>query len=121
MQRPRATLRDKMVLIYSHKNRNFLKPSSKGTKFFDFLVGLIQDEKLDFWWDEEMSHTLWDKEIRRHLNEADIVVCVVSEPFLRSDYVRKVELRITRKRQKKDDIIVVPILLEPCTWKQKNS
>jgi hypothetical protein len=117
MERPRAAQRDKMVLIYSHKNRNFLKPSSKGTKFFDFLEGLIQDEKLDFWWDEKMSHTKWDEEIRQHLNEADIVVCIVSQPFLTSGYVRKVELRITEKRQKDDDIIVIPILLEPCQWK----
>ncbi|MEK6324375.1 MAG: toll/interleukin-1 receptor domain-containing protein [Acidobacteriota bacterium] len=116
MERPRVAPRDKMVLIYSHKNRNFLKPSSKGTKFFDFLEGLIKDEKLDFWWDEKMSHTKWDEEIRQHLYEADIVVCVVSQPFLTSDYVRKVESRITRKRQREDDIIVVPILLEPCPW-----
>lgn len=116
MERPRAVPRDKMVLIYSHQNRRFLKPSTKGTKFLDFLEGLIKDEKLDFWWDEKMSHTKWDEEIRNHLNEADIVVCVVSQPFLISDYVRRVESRITRRRQKKDDIIVVPILLEPCQW-----
>jgi hypothetical protein len=116
MERPRVVPKDKMVLIYSHENRSFLKPSSKGTKFLDFLEGLIRDEKLDFWWDEKMSHTKWDDEIKQRLYEADIVVCVVSQPFLISDYVRRVELRITRRRQKEDDIIVVPILLEPCQW-----
>jgi TIR domain len=108
--------RDKMVLIYSHRNRDFLKPSSKGTKFFDFLEGLIQDERLDFWWDEKMTQTRWDDEIRRHLYEADIIVCLISQPFLTSDYVKRVETRIARRRQREDDIIVVPILLEPCAW-----
>jgi hypothetical protein len=108
----------KIVLIYAHENRDFLKASSKRTAFLDFLEGLGSRKKLDFWWDEKISETEWDKEIKRQLNDADIILCLVSEPFLNSIYVKKVELRIARARQKKEGIIVVPILLEASTWEK---
>jgi hypothetical protein len=103
----------KMVMIYSHKNRDFLRHSN----LLDFLQGLATAKGWEFWWDEKMSHSLFDDEIKRHLNEADIVVCLVSQPFLNSSYITRVEARITYQRLIREGILVVPIMLDHCLWK----
>lgn len=104
----------KIVLIYSHKNRSFLDD----TTFLDFLEGMAEEEKASFWWDKRMSRTLWDEEIKRRLNEADVVVCLVSQPFIRSAYIKNVEVKITLERLINNGIIVVVVMLEACTWNQ---
>ncbi len=102
----------KVVMIYSHKDRAFLKHS----KLLDFLQGLATTEGWEFWWDEKMSHPLFDEEIRRQLNQAEIVVCLVSQPFLNSKYITDVESKITFQRLLREGILVVPVLLDPSLW-----
>ncbi|HEV3467763.1 MAG TPA: toll/interleukin-1 receptor domain-containing protein [Pyrinomonadaceae bacterium] len=104
----------RMVLIYSHADRRFLDHS----QLIYFLEGLAREERFDFWWDKEMGHPLWDEEIQRRLNDADIVVCLVSQAFLNSEYVRHVEAPITYRRLINDDILVVPLMLDASTWER---
>lgn len=104
----------RMVLIYSHADRRFLQHS----QLLYFLEGLAREERFDFWWDRDMGHPLWDEEIRRRLDDADIVICVVSQPFLNSEYVRNVEAPITYRRLIDDDILLVPLMLDASTWEQ---
>jgi len=104
----------KMVMIYAHADRNFLQHS----QMLYFLEGLASEEGFEFWWDREMDHPLWDEEIKRRLDEADIVVCLVSQPFLNSDYVKNVEAPRTYRRLIREGIMVVPIMVDASTWKQ---
>ncbi|MCI0628507.1 MAG: toll/interleukin-1 receptor domain-containing protein [Acidobacteria bacterium] len=104
--------RKKLVLIYSHKDRDFLEKS----RFIDFLRAVATDEGLDLWWDEKLSHPLWDKEIKSRLEEAFVVVCLVSQPFLNSDYVREVEAKRSYHRLIKEEICLVPVMYQPCLW-----
>ena len=98
----------KMVMIYAHKDRKILKP----LRLLDFLQGLATNEKWEFWWDEKLSHPLFDDEIKRQLNQADIVVCLISQPFLNSDYITRVEAKITSERLMRQGILVVPVMLD---------
>ncbi|MCI0487660.1 MAG: toll/interleukin-1 receptor domain-containing protein [Blastocatellia bacterium] len=109
MEEPKA----KMVMIYAHKDRKFLNRSG----FLGFLEGLARRDNLDFWWDEKMSHPLFDEEIKRQLDEAEIIVCLVSQEFLNSDYVRNVEAKTANKRLRDEGILVVPIMLSASPWK----
>jgi hypothetical protein len=79
------------------------------------LKALVREEKFDFWWDKDMSYPFWDEEIKRKINEADIIVCLISQNFINSEYITKVEGVITSKRLKNEGILVVPILFKPCS------
>lgn len=106
--------RGNMLLIYSHRDADFLTRS----KFMDFLEALASELKLEFWWDRRMSRSQFDDEICERLAAADIVLCLVSQSFINSKYVTEVEAKIIWQRLVKEGIIVVPIMLEDSTWDQ---
>ena len=54
----------------------------------------------------------WDDEIKRHIEECDIMVCLVSIDFLNTDYIRKTELKEAMNQNK----MLVPIIIKPCDW-----
>ena len=60
---------------------------------------------------------MWEEELLKHFNEADIVLCLVSSNFISSDYCYDVEMQGALKRQKAGQTRVIPILLKECDWK----
>ena len=103
-------LKAKMVMIYSHHKED--RDIMQKAQLEAFLKNLVED----LWWDVKMSKPDWDKEIRRRLNSADIIICMVSEAFLASEYVKKVESVIASRRASVSTVLVVPILLKPSMW-----
>ncbi|WP_256200493.1 toll/interleukin-1 receptor domain-containing protein [Verrucomicrobium spinosum] len=60
----------------------------------------------------------WDQDIRRELDDADIIVFMVSTNFLASDYIRGVEMARAIQRKEASEAELVTLLLEPdCGWK----
>jgi internalin A len=55
----------------------------------------------------------WNDEIKKEINDCDIMVCLVSRYFLKSDYIRRVEVKEAMKQDKK----LIPIIVRPCDWK----
>ena len=59
-----------IFICYSHRDREYLSPDS----LLGFLRGLEGEEDVELWCDQRIeTGTLWDDEIRRRLNESDIV------------------------------------------------
>ncbi len=56
-----------------------------------------------------------DKEIMDNLNTSDIILLMVSSDFNYSDYCYK-ELQIALERYKKNEVVLVPIIVRPCDW-----
>jgi hypothetical protein len=54
----------------------------------------------------------WDNEIKRQIKECDIMVCLISDDFLNTEYIRKTELKEAMKQGK----ILIPIIIKPCDW-----
>ena len=103
-----------VVMFYSHhkEDRDFLKHS----QLLAFLKNL--GKGFEFWWDEKMDEPLWDDEIKRRIEGAAIVIWLVSEAFLASEYITHVEAPKTYKRLIREGILVVPILLHPSSWEE---
>jgi predicted MPP superfamily phosphohydrolase len=101
----------KMVMLYANKNYKFLQKSS----LTNFLESLAIEEDLEFSWDRK---SLGEAEMKKRLAEADIVVCLVSEPFITSTYFKEAQSKIETGRQKKQQLIIVPILLDESSWKK---
>jgi hypothetical protein len=57
-----------------------------------------------------------DQEVRQHLNEADVILLLVSRDFLKSRYIRQVELPRALERHNAGKARVIPIILRPAPW-----
>ena len=71
-----------------------------------------------FWSDQRINAGyVWDTEIRRHIDVADLFVLLVSPAFLASDYIWDQELpAIISRRDSAKTVLVLPIVLTPCMW-----
>lgn len=58
----------------------------------------------------------WDREIARELDDAAIILLLVSADFLASDYCWAQEVARALERAEQRQAAVVPILLRPCDW-----
>jgi hypothetical protein len=58
----------------------------------------------------------WKTEIDSHLNQAQIILLLVSASFLDSDYCHEVELARALERHDKGEANVIPIIMRPCDW-----
>lgn len=59
-----------------------------------------------------------DDEIDRYLEEADLVLLLVSPDFLASDYCYEVEMARALERHENHEARVIPVILRPCDWKK---
>jgi internalin A len=110
-QQPRVNI----FVSYSHTDRSLLDV------FATNLEVMKADGLVRVWTDAQIPPSAdWDKDIRRELEEADIVVLMVSVAFLSRPYIRGVELgrAIERKAAGESEIFI--LVLEPqCPWKTK--
>jgi internalin A len=73
---------------------------------------------LDLWHDRRLSPgDGWRDEIDDALEEADLVVFLISADFLASDYCNDVELRRALERHADGTCRVVPIIVRDANWK----
>jgi hypothetical protein len=56
--------------------------------------------------------------IDARLDEADVVLLLVSPDFLASDYCYGREMRRALERHDKGQAVVIPVILRPCDWQE---
>jgi TIR domain len=60
----------------------------------------------------------WADEADKQLDEAEIVILLVSADFLASDYCWEVEMTRALRRHEEKRAIAVPVILRSCLWKE---
>ena len=58
----------------------------------------------------------WKGETDKNLEEAQVILLLVSSSFLASDYCWDVETKRAVERHDRDEAKVIPIILRPCDW-----
>jgi hypothetical protein len=58
----------------------------------------------------------YDNEINKNLENADIILLLISPDFLSSDYCFNREVKLAMERYDRGEAIVVPIILRSCHW-----
>lgn len=58
----------------------------------------------------------WENAIDARLNDASIILLLVSASFLASDYCWDVEMKRALERHERGEAIVIPIVLRDCDW-----
>lgn len=76
---------------------------------------LLKMQKLvEAWSDQEiLPGQEWDAEIKEQLDEAEVILFLVSTDFLVSDYVNDVEIKKALERYDKGEVIIIPIVVRP--------
>ena len=86
-------------------------------KLFDHLGGLRAGGYISAWSDGQIvPGQEWAPEIIRRLDEADIILLLVTASFLGSDYIGRVELVRALERHRRGEAIVIPVILRPADW-----
>lgn len=101
-----------LFFSYSHKDedlRNQLEVH---------LAMLKREGLIDSWHDRKISAgDAFDKAIDTKLEEANVILLLVSSDFLASTYCYEKEMDRAMQRQKNGSARVIPIILRPCDWK----
>jgi internalin A len=101
--------------------RVFLSYVHKDERLKDELglrLDLLQNrKKIQVWHDRRiLPGQKWDEEIQKNLQAAHVVLFLVSQEFLNSEYTRGVEVAYALERASRREAIIVPIILRACPW-----
>lgn len=103
----------KLFISYSHKDEKLLDELEK------HLGPLVRQGLIDTWHDRNISPGEdWRKAISAHLEEADIILLLLSSDFLASDYDYSVEMRRALDRHANGEARVIPIVLRDVNWSE---
>lgn len=98
---------------YSHKDETMRNEMQS------HLSLLKRNGTISVWHDRRIgAGDEFDKAILKNLNEADIILLLISSDFLSSDYCWGVEVTRAMERHEAGEAIVIPVILRPCLWKQ---
>lgn len=98
-----------LFVSYSHDNAAWfskLRPLLKFRKPSSNVAHVWHDQQLE-------AGNRWHDDIQSALKKMKVFVCLVSYEFLASDYIMDVELKEALRREKRKEIVIVPILLYP--------
>jgi hypothetical protein len=98
----------KIFLSYAHKDAKFADQLKM------YLSPLKQIGEIEAWYEREISaDTEWKPEIDTHLSTADVVLLLISQYFLNSDYCYSIEMQRAIERHERGEARVIPVLLRP--------
>lgn len=96
----------KVFISYSHNDiryRNEIEIWLKGIQHIGF--------DFDFWSDKQLiGGDIWEEQIMRNLAEAGIVINIISQYYLASDFIQKKELPILLEKANSDGTLVLNII-----------
>ena len=100
-----------IFISYSHKDENFRKELAAHLRVLERL-GIVTS-----WHDRRiLPGSDWSREIDHHIDQASIVLCLVSADFFDSDYCWEKEMRRALVRHSAKQAVVIPILIRPVAW-----
>jgi serine/threonine protein kinase len=98
---------------YSHMDKDMQFELEK------FLSNLKRQHSIRGWYDGQIvAGTEWSQEIAKHLDLANIILLLVSQDFIASDYCYSIEMERAMERHERGEAHVIPIILRPAHWKE---
>jgi len=98
----------KLFFSYSHEDEAFKNKLNKHLKMLQRL------NVISAWQDRDISAgSEWEAEILGNLEQADIILLLVSDNFLASDYCWDKEMERALQRHEEGTARVIPIILKP--------
>ena len=123
LDQPQPTAKDsehfagtlKLFYSYSHQDEVLRDQLEIRLKLLQ-RNGLIQN-----WHDRQITPGKeWKEELDRNLEQADIILLLVSPDFIESDYCFEIEMKRALEKEQANETTVVPILLRPVNTKSSS-
>ena len=101
----------RVFISYAHKDEALRKR-------LDTHLSLMQRQGLiQTWHDRQIqAGTNWAEAIDTQLEEASVILLLISPDFLASDYCYDKELQRAVERHTRGEARVIPVILRPCDW-----
>ena len=101
----------RLFYCYSHVDENLRNSLEK------HLSALRRTGVIDEWHDRRITAgSEWKDRIDRSLDEADVVLLLISADFLASDYCYDVEMERALERHEAEEAVVIPVIVRPVDW-----
>jgi sulfur transfer complex TusBCD TusB component (DsrH family) len=99
-----------VFISYAHEDASFLDELKK------CLVTFERKKEIAVWADHIiLAGEKWDTQIKQKLEESEIIVFLVSQDFLASDYINNVEIKNAIENKK---LIIIPLIIRPIEMSQ---
>ena len=101
-----------LFFSYSHKDEGLRDELETHLK-------LLQRQRIISTWHDRkiLSGNEWDREIDQRIEQAAIILLLISADFMASDYCWDKEVKRALERHSAKEATVVPVLLRSCDWK----
>jgi hypothetical protein len=81
------------------------------------LAGLKRQGLIAAWHDRKITAgSEFGNAISENLEEAAVILLLVSPDFINSDYCYEREMKRAMKRHEKKEARIIPVILRPCDW-----
>jgi len=108
-----AKVKKKHVFIsYSHNDEHYKN------EIVTTLEGLqLNGFEFEYWVDTEIkAGDLWEKEIMSAMDNASIIILIVSKYFLASRFVQKIEIPTSLKKFEQEGTLIIPVIAKRCDF-----
>ncbi len=103
----------KIFFSYTHVDEQFCDMLQK------HLAALKHQGLIETWHDRRIrAGDEFDNVIDRQLNEAQVILLLVSSDFIASRYCYEIEMARSLERHRAGEARVIPVILRPCDWKE---
>lgn len=97
-----------LFISYSHEDESYFRKLKS-------YINARSCPNLNIWDDGEIRPgNEWDTEIKTKLNDAQIILLLISQDFLNSNYIDAIELKTALERHAKKQCKVIPIFTKNC-------
>lgn len=87
-------------------------------EFETYLKAFKVNASLDLWTDDLIgAGNDWEQSIQDGINRCAVAVLLITPRFMASDFIINKELALLRQRHDRNEIHIVPILMQPCNAK----
>lgn len=100
-----------IFLIYTRENNDVM------LHFLRHLKLLEEDFDLTIWHDDPIDPAqIWKPQNESHIHKTDIFLLLVSDAFMRSEFIRQLEFKMVIDRYKEEKSVVIPVIVDQCQW-----
>jgi hypothetical protein len=100
-----------VFVCYAREDHRWLESGS----LIPYLQDSLRKQNVEFWFDDKITVSVVYKElIQNRIDEAHIVILLVSQHFLNSAFIEENELPRIKQRSDGRQLAVAPILVETC-------
>lgn len=103
----------RIFISYSHKNEDCKD------EFRTMISPMVKEGHWKVWDDRWLlPGDNWNKEILKHLNEANVIVLMLTANFFESDFIYNIELTRAIERHEKGEALIIGVIVSDCMWEE---